>query len=211
MSGDKKPDTHARPAPAARRRDTTKTAILQSVTKIIAKEGADALTIDEVAKSAAMSKGGVLHHFPSKEALLLAAIRQNLDLFDETVARFAESDPAKPGAYTRAYLRACAESFERTRDEGLAFLHQFRSIPSTVELVREYKARWLQASENDGLPPAIAHLVRYVGDGIWLAAIAGENKPTSFVEMIDCLLQMAGADGGHCDAPGKPARGRSRR
>lgn len=191
----KRADKKVQPTSAVRR-ETTRTAILQSVTRIIAEEGAGALTIDEVAKSAAMSKGGVLHHFPSKEALLLAAIRHDLDSFDETVARLEQSDPDAPGAYTRAYLRACAESFGRSRDEGLAFLHQFRSIPSTIELVRTYKERWQQRVEEDGLAPEIAHLVRYAGDGIWLAATAAERKPASFETMVNCLLHMAGADGG---------------
>src|SRR5690606_6085271 len=126
----KRTGARVRASGAAQQRKASKTAILQSVTRIIAEEGADALTIDEVARSAAMSKGGVLHHFPSKEALLLAAIRHVLDLFDETVARLQRSDPARPGAYARAYLRACAESFGQPCGERLPFLHQFRSIPS---------------------------------------------------------------------------------
>lgn len=210
MSSDKKAASRIRPAGAARQREAAKAAILQSVTRIIAEEGADALTIDEVARSAAMSKGGVLHHFPSKEALLLAAIRHNLDLFDETIARLQSSDPAMPGAYTRAYLRACAEGYEQPCEEGLAFLHQFRSIPSTVELVRAYKERWRQRIEKDGLAPATAHMVRYAGVGIWLAAITAEKKPESFETMIDCLLHMAGADRGcWCSNPGS-GRGKPR-
>lgn len=211
MSSKRKADTPVRTGSAARQREAVKTAILRSVTRIIAEEGADALTIAEVAKSAAMSKGGVLHHFPSKEALILAAIRHDLDLFDETVARLEQLDPASPGAYTRAYLRACAESFGGSRDEGLAFLHQFRTIPSTMELVRAYKERWQQRVEEDGLTPAIAHMVRYAGDGIWLAATAAEQKPASFETMLECLLQIAGTDGRcWCGSPdsgrGKPRR-----
>ncbi len=198
MSADNKSEKTGRSGPAKRQREATRTAILQSVGRIVSEEGADALTIDEVARAAALSKGGVLHHFPSKEALLLAAIRHDLDLFDEMVAHLEESDPGMPGAYTRAYLRVCVKSFERAHDEGLAFLHQFRSIPSTIELVREYKARWHQRLEEDGLDAAVAHLVRYTGDGVWLAAIAGEQKPASFETMVDCLLRLAGAGGGRC-------------
>ncbi len=210
MSLKKKADAKVHTTSAARR-ETTRSTILQSVTRIIAEEGADALTIDEVAKSAAMSKGGVLHHFPSKEALLLAAIRHVLDLFDETVDRLQRSDPARPGAYARAYLRACAESFGQPSGERLAFLHQFRSIPSTVELVRAYKERWRQRIEDDGLAPATAHLVRYTSHGIWLAATAAEKKPESFETMIDCLLHMAGADGGCCCGSSGSVRAEPRR
>lgn len=189
-------DPRPRVSAAARQAEATKEAILQSVARIVCEEGAGALTIDEVARSAAVSKGGVLHHFPSKEALLLAAFAHDLDSFEDEVARLQQEDPASPGAYTRAYLRACVESFGPTGDDCLAFLHQFRSIPSTVRLVRSYKERWMHRVEQDGLNPAIANLVRYVGDGIWLASTTAETKPASFDEMVEWLLRLARAEEG---------------
>ncbi len=207
MSTERGADPRARVGAAARQAEATKEAILQSVARIVSEEGADALTIDEVAKSAAVSKGGVLHHFPSKEALLLAAFAHNLDSFEDEVARLEREDPDTPGAYTRAYLRACVECFGPSRDDCLAFLHQFRSIPSTVRLVRSYKERWMHRVEQDGLNPAIANMVRYVGDGIWLASTAGETKPASFDEMVERLLRLAGAaeSGGRQDTAGAAA------
>lgn len=200
MSLERGEDPRTRTGTAARQAEATKEAILQSVARIVSEEGAGALTIDEVAKSAALSKGGVLHHFPSKEALLLAAFAHDLDSFEEEVARLQQEDPATPGAYTRAYLRACVESFGPTGDDCLTFLHQFRAIPSTVRLVRSYKERWMHRVEQDGLNPAIANLVRYVGDGIWLASTAAEAKPASFDEMVELLLRLAGTD----DGDGRP-------
>lgn len=61
--------------------------------------------------------------------------------------------------------------------------------------------------EQDGLNPAIANMVRYVGDGIWLASTAGETKPASFDEMVERLLRLAGAaeSGGRQDTAGAAA------
>ena len=50
--------------------------------------------------------------------------------------------------------------------------------------------------EQDGLNPAIANLVRYVGDGIWLASTTAETKPASFDEMVEWLLRLARAEEG---------------
>lgn len=195
-----------------RQPETTKAAILQAVTRIVADEGADALTIEEVAQRAAISKGGVLHHFPSKEALLVAAFANDLDQFDEAVDRFQQADPAMPGAYTRAYLRASAETYESPSGDCLAFLYQFRYVPATVQLVRTFKERWQQRVEEDGLDPAISHLVRFASDGIWLASATGGPKLASFRLVVEKLLDLARVPDGAAGAePDGPVNGAPRR
>ena len=190
-----------------RQPETTKAAILESVTRIVADDGADGLTIDEVAKRSEISKGGVLHHFPSKEALLVAAFARDLDLFEERVERLQQEDPATPGAYTRAYLRACVKAYESPNSDCVAFMHQFRAIPATVQVVQAYKERWRQRVEVDGLDPAIGHLVRYASDGIWLAATTGVKQPASFKSVIQRLLNLAQFPGGcWCRARGSGPR-----
>jgi AcrR family transcriptional regulator len=179
-----------------RQPEKTKAAILESVTRVLVDEGADAVTIDEVAKRAAISKGGVLHHFRSKEALLDAAFAYHFEQFNETIDRLQQQDPAAPGAYTRAYLRACVDAFSSPSSDCMAFLYQFRATPGTARLVLSYKERWQQRVEEDGLDPAIAHLVRYASDGIWLAATVRARKPKSFKAIVENLLDLCAPGSG---------------
>ena len=52
--------------------------ILEAANEVLRKGGARALTIDAVAAEAGLSKGGVLHHYASKDALILALVGRKL-------------------------------------------------------------------------------------------------------------------------------------
>ena len=110
------------PAPSKRAR------ILEAAARIVEIDGAAHLTIDAVAASAQVSKGGVLYHFPTKLALLegmlerlLEQIRQRTDTWREAnteapnaalVARILEEHEQHAGerAMARAILAAAAEN-----------------------------------------------------------------------------------------------------
>ncbi len=48
----------------------TREEILTAAERVIAQLGVKRLTIEQVAKAAGMSRGGLLYHFASKEALI---------------------------------------------------------------------------------------------------------------------------------------------
>lgn len=57
--------------------------IISAALNVAADHGAGKVTLDAVAKASGLSKGGLLYHFPSKEALIIAMVQQ---LIDETEA-----------------------------------------------------------------------------------------------------------------------------
>lgn len=63
-------------APATRER-------LIATALAILKEGKEVLTMDAVVKRSGVSKGGLVHHFPTKEALLEATVAESIRLFSE--------------------------------------------------------------------------------------------------------------------------------
>ena len=72
--------------------------------------GGGRFTVDAVAKEAGVSKGAVLHHFPSKEALAVGMLERQLNEFDGLIERhLAEEPEGKPGRWLRAYVRASFE------------------------------------------------------------------------------------------------------
>lgn len=99
--------------------------ILEAAAAIVANSGASHLTIDAVAAAACVSKGGVLYHFPTKQALLegmlarlleqidgrTAALREDRAQGGTIVARIIEQHEQQPGerAMSRAILAAAAE------------------------------------------------------------------------------------------------------
>ncbi|MGI9565567.1 MAG: TetR/AcrR family transcriptional regulator [Nitrosopumilus sp.] len=64
--------------------------ILVSATKNFAKKGYTLTSLKEIAISAKMSKGGLYHHFPSKEDLFFAVCSQNVKRTMEKTIEFFE-------------------------------------------------------------------------------------------------------------------------
>lgn len=80
------------------RRSTAREPILEAAGRVIAEIGARHMTLDAVAREAGVSKGGLLYHFPSKEALLAAMVESFCD-------RLAEAAPVDGGKDSLALLR----------------------------------------------------------------------------------------------------------
>src|SRR5689334_4878280 len=80
----------------------TRTRLLDAATEVLLRDGAQALTLDAVAKQAQVSKGGLLYHFPSKQALVAGMVQRLVGQFDDALARAGD----EPGAATRVYLAA---------------------------------------------------------------------------------------------------------
>ncbi|MGH3356353.1 MAG: TetR/AcrR family transcriptional regulator, partial [Nocardioidaceae bacterium] len=60
-------------------RPSNRPQVLAAATKVALRDGPGAVTIDAVVSEAGMSRGGVLYHFPSKDALLQALVDQDID------------------------------------------------------------------------------------------------------------------------------------
>lgn len=87
-------------------KSSKKTKIIETALNIVAREGLHTLTYDHLVKATGISKGGILYHFPSREALLGELIRysqrQYLELYEVKI----ESQPPRPGRTVLACLRA---------------------------------------------------------------------------------------------------------
>lgn len=70
--------------------------ILEAAAAVLLKGGARALTIDAVAAEAGLSKGGVLHHYASKEALIAALVAREVSRLREEIAACEAVTPPGP-------------------------------------------------------------------------------------------------------------------
>ena len=131
------------------------------------------LTFEEVARVANVSKGGVLYHFPTKDALTEAMIERFITAFDTAVEEAAASDSAPVGRNIRAYVHATmgeppltGELFDRANGAITAALANY---PERLEPVRQQSARSQRMIEDGTLDPIFATIVRLAIDGMWLA------------------------------------------
>ena len=130
--------------------------LLDAAERVVVESGATHLTLDAVAKSAGISKGGLLYHFPSKEALLQGMVTRHFqevdaevgkrlasragkpsraDLFRERMRVLLELNPGRPGVGV-AMLAASADNAEQMavcRAEYRKLLDQFTKLPGGFE------------------------------------------------------------------------------
>jgi AcrR family transcriptional regulator len=151
----------------------TRSEILDAAERVVATRGVATLTFEEVAREAGISKGGVLYHFPSKDALTQAMVERFVERFDTAVASAAEGDADPVGRHIRAYVRATVgeppltgELFDRANGAITAALAKY---PERLEAVRQQSARSQREIEADTLDPIFATIIRLAIDGMWLA------------------------------------------
>jgi len=106
-------------------KDATRELLLEAATSLLAEEGYAALRVATVAQKAGVSLGGMLHHFPTKEAMVLAVIER----LSARVARLAEQDAMKESK-RGDILKLIAESATRfyAAPEFLVYLDIFLSL-----------------------------------------------------------------------------------
>lgn len=176
-------------------RPSKKTELLRAAAKIVKREGADALTLDAVAIEAGVSKGGLLYHFDSKEALVKGLVEMMVEGFD---ASLEGDEDATPGAFSRAYLRSTAETDAQSLSVTYALLAAVAIAPESIEPLRERYRRWNKRLRADGIPEELAFIVRLASDGLWLADLLGLEPPKAklrkaIVERLVGLTQVKGA------------------
>ncbi|MFO0560832.1 MAG: TetR/AcrR family transcriptional regulator [Polyangiales bacterium] len=155
-------------------RPSKKSALLRAAARIVKREGADALTLDAVAVEAGVSKGGLLYHFDSKEALVKGLVEMMVEGFDEALDR---DEDRSPGAFSRAYLRSTAETDEAALSVTYALLAAVAIAPESIEPLRERYRRWNKRLRDDGISEETAFIVRLAADGLWLADLLGLEPP----------------------------------
>jgi AcrR family transcriptional regulator len=151
-------------------RDTQRTVavILEAAERVIVQSGVDKATIEQVAREAGVSKGGVLHHFPSKEAIVIGLVSKLIERFESDISALQAVDPEAAGSFTRAFLNAGTEKDDHCSEVFFGLQAAFRSSPALQELLRTAQTRWQARIEDDGIDPVCATLVRLATDGLWL-------------------------------------------
>jgi AcrR family transcriptional regulator len=171
-------------APATTAPADARTRILDAVERIVVARGVAGLTLDAAAREAGVSKGGLLYHFASKEALL-AGLMERLAAFmsreyDEAVAR----QPPGAGRVARAQIAwafgegDCIPGEERHDRAAAVFLAAFHHDPALLDPMRAVLARMKADLLEDGIPHGHAMAVLTATDGLFMAHLFGLYRPT---------------------------------
>jgi AcrR family transcriptional regulator len=157
----------------------TKTQLLEAANRVVLRDGANNLTLEAVAKEASISKGGLLYHYPNKQALLQAMLERQFAPFVQVLN--APTQDHHPGRFTRTYLRHGIPNSTSANAAPLevALAAVLALEPELLKPIQDQFALWQSRLETDGLDPAIATIVRLCADGLYFAALFNLGTPNA--------------------------------
>ena len=175
-------------------RSTTREALLRAASQVLIDKGVEALTLDAVAQQAGVSKGGLLYHFPNKDALMTGMVEQLIQDFEAVLQEEFEQDdaPGTQGQWVRAYIRATL----RFSKQSLALIARLSSIavdsPHVLKAAEIYEQQWRQRVETSGIDPTKATIILLATDGLWLSELfqVGTLDEPRLTQVVETLLAM---------------------
>ncbi|MET7418987.1 TetR/AcrR family transcriptional regulator [Dactylosporangium sp. NPDC005555] len=164
---------------AGRSPHDTRRALVDAAADAVRARGIHA-SLDDIARFAGVSKGGLIYHFASKDELILELARDQLAAFQASVDAALDPSDTEPGRLTRAYIRAALAPVEDdvAMRQSLALITQLMTLPAVAELARADAERWDAALAADGLPPDVLTLVVAAADGMSTAPLWGASTQT---------------------------------
>ena len=173
--------------PSPTRPPATRDLVLDALETLLLEGGSSAATLEAVAARAGVSKGGLLYHFGSKEALyegFLARLRRRAQGDAERTRRAPQGAvaayldvstvPEDPG--TRSVLAAL-------RLVGVQEVDVERALADTFEY-------WYAVVAQEIPDPTLARLVQLVGDGLYLHALIGSGRPEADQLVIERVIAL---------------------
>lgn len=135
--------------------------LLDAAEDLLCDQGSAALTLAAVADRAGVSKGGLLYHFNSKEALIKGMVERLIGEFDELLA-------TQPGeTYTERYVGATLTAVREGRLRRWAVVTSASGNIYLLAPLREAMARWHREGLADEPDPVASQIVRLACEGIW--------------------------------------------
>ncbi|WP_185984054.1 TetR/AcrR family transcriptional regulator [Aureimonas mangrovi] len=152
--------------------DAVRRALLEAALQLGYEQGLAAVTVQAVAQRAGVTKGGLFHHFPSKEALFEGLFVDIIEQLDSEIDKIIAEDPEPYGSFTRAYIAVMLRNGEFAGDHQWAGLSAaFMADP----LINQHWMVWLEGRltrHADTDAHSTLEIVRYAVDGAWYAFAA---------------------------------------
>ena len=161
---------------------------LAAYCELLRADGERATTIDAVAARAEISKGGVLYHFPSKEALAEAALEQFRTECASDLITMAEA----PEGPSRHYVRTSWTSGSELDTVYIAILRLAQSSwQPAIEALETIHESWLDLISSEVGDRHVAEAIMLIGAGLYHhSSMPGEWSRGTFARSLDHLLDL---------------------
>ncbi len=147
--------------------------LLDAAETVVLEQGILKLTLDSVALAGGVSKGGLLYHFASKEALLRAMVERQVARWEVSLDQHLDRLDKTSAAPVEAYVAACTNETDRSRALWAAMMAAFATAPDLIDPLRKsYENHLRRLRDSDGSFPRLTAL-SLACDGLWLQELFG--------------------------------------
>lgn len=174
-----------------RNAERTRRAVLDAAIALLNERGTS-VSLADVAERAGVSKGGLMHHFPSREALFNALAIDVLDRFRAAVNAHLDLSENTPGKLLRAYVRTlCGGAPDVMREFSASPIwNTLTHNPEIATAMSEDNELWRTDLSADGIDATHVAIVRRAAEGLAAAYSYGDEDDTSLHAAREALLAM---------------------
>lgn len=158
----------------ATRSERSRNAILEAALTIIARDGPARLTLDAIARESGLSKGGLMHQFRTKEAVLKALLERQIEYFEGFSRSYmAESGAAQSQPHLAAQIATLRKAVTTPRSFAFAVLAAMAQEPGLLSITRKIDAKKIEAIKAEAADPELATLRWVAARGLAVTALLG--------------------------------------
>lgn len=162
--------------------------VLRAYVDLLSEDGERAATIDAVAARAGVSKGGVLYHFPSKDALAEATLDHFSAIINDDLATMAGAAEGPSRHFVRTSWAVDA-GFNPTYN-AVVRLAQAGNATALVALEGAHAA-WLDLIRGEVGDTGVAEAIMLIGEGLYhQSGMPGGWSRRTFAGHLDELLAL---------------------
>jgi AcrR family transcriptional regulator len=153
---------------------TTREKIIDAAMAIVRERGAAKLTLDEAARSAGISKGGVLYHFKTKDDLIRGMVERMVSQCDALTHAYYKEEPEGPYRWARTVVRMAFDPNGPSSDSvGGALMAAMAVNPELVAPLQAKYEEWIARVNSDSPNSVLAGLVCTAMDGMFFHRMVG--------------------------------------
>lgn len=156
------------------RSERTRTAAINAALVILDRDGPGGLTFDSLSRESGISKGGLLHQFKNKSAILEALLEHQMAHFSQVseglMAEFSQTRPAPVLATQLAVLR---EASRQPNSVALALIAALVENPALLQINRDIAAKSIADITAEAADPEMAMMRWAAARGLLLSGLFG--------------------------------------
>lgn len=190
-------------APPLTKGERTRANILDSAQQLFAQSGYKSVSLREIAAKAGVTHAGVLHHFDSRDDVLLALLarRDALQIGEVVSSADPERDPAHVLRVSQViveqnardplsiglFVKLSAEATDPTHPAHAYFRHRYRTATATFSSVF---GAWLARHDDDRDPVRLARMFIALSDGLQLQWALDDFSDEAGATMVSALASF---------------------